>query len=176
MTTELRTLEKCLALLEQAIALVEMIDDEVFADKSDVSPHGSIGTHLRHILGFYQTFLSGLQSGRVDYNARTRDPLLEYDRRYTINAVEATIAKLNSIAEYSGDHSILVATEQVDMQPTLWCRSTFLRELDFLQSHTIHHYSLIAMLLRLRGIDLGPEFGVAPSTLSYWRKGAVCAP
>lgn len=176
MTTEQQTLERCQALLEQAIVLVEMIDDEVFAEKSNISPHGSIGTHLRHILGFYQSFISGLESGRVDYNQRPRDRLLELDRRYTLNTIEATIAGLNSMTKHAGAYPLLVAAEQVDKEITVWCHSTFLRELDFLQSHTIHHYSLIAMLLRLRGIDPGPEFGVAPSTLNYWREEAVCVP
>ena len=56
-----------------------------------------------------------------------------------------------------------------------WCGSTVARELRFLVSHTVHHYALIAMVLRGHGLDPGEEFGVAPSTLAYWSETAECA-
>jgi hypothetical protein len=46
-------------------------------------------------------------------------------------------------------------------------RSSVSRELQVLSSHTIHHFALIAMTLRAHGVDLDPEFGMAPSTLRY---------
>jgi hypothetical protein len=48
-----------------------------------------------------------------------------------------------------------------------WLPSTISRELQALSSHTIHHFALIAVILRLHGIFLDPEFGVSPSTLRY---------
>ena len=48
--------------------------------------------------------------------------------------------------------------------------STLGRELEFAVSHTIHHYALVRE--RLRGVDFDPRFGVAPSTLEYWRTAA----
>ena len=57
-----------------------------------------------------------------------------------------------------------------------WSRSTVRRELQFLLSHTIHHFALIGLLLHQQGIDPGPDFGVAPSTLRHWREQAPCAP
>ena len=41
--------------------------------------------------------------------------------------------------------------------------------------HTIHHFSLMAILLRFEGIEPGEEFGVAPATLRYWQEEAMCA-
>jgi hypothetical protein len=41
--------------------------------------------------------------------------------------------------------------------------------LQFLCSHTVHHFALIKLLLDGTGVDLAPEFGVAPSTLAYHR-------
>ncbi len=51
-----------------------------------------------------------------------------------------------------------------------WGYSSVKRELQFLLSHTIHHYSLVAVALRAQGFEPGADFGVAPSTLRYWRK------
>src|ERR1043166_5979436 len=50
-----------------------------------------------------------------------------------------------------------------------WRPSSAGRELQFLCSHTVHHYALIKLLLDGSGVDLGAEFGVAPSTLAYQR-------
>ena len=57
-----------------------------------------------------------------------------------------------------------------------WSRSTLRRELQFLLSHTIHHFALIGLLLSFHGVEPGEEFGVAPSTLKHWRSQAECAP
>src|ERR1051326_2086523 len=54
--------------------------------------------------------------------------------------------------------------EQADWRP-----SSTGRELQFLCSHTVHHYALIKLLLDGSGIDLGVEFGMAPSSLAYQR-------
>jgi hypothetical protein len=45
--------------------------------------------------------------------------------------------------------------------------SSISRELQVLSSHTIHHFALIAMTLRMHGVELDAEFGMAPSTLRY---------
>ena len=48
-------------------------------------------------------------------------------------------------------------------------RSSVLRELQFLVSHTVHHYAIIKLHLQLQGCDTARlvSFGVAPSTQSY---------
>jgi hypothetical protein len=38
------------------------------------------------------------------------------------------------------------------------------------QSHTIHHFALIAYKLQTLGIEVEEGFGVAPSTLKYWKE------
>jgi uncharacterized damage-inducible protein DinB len=57
-----------------------------------------------------------------------------------------------------------------------WTATTFGRELQYLLSHTVHHFALIGVMLRLLGVDPGSDFGVAPSTLRYERGDRVCAP
>ena len=57
-----------------------------------------------------------------------------------------------------------------------WTRSTGRRELQFLLSHTIHHYALIAVICNHLGVPLDPAFGVAPSTLRFQQQqGVTCA-
>ena len=45
--------------------------------------------------------------------------------------------------------------------------SSLSRELQALSSHTVHHFALIAVTLRAHGVQMDPEFGMAPSTLRY---------
>ncbi len=42
--------------------------------------------------------------------------------------------------------------------------STLERELAMLASHTVHHYAIVALLLRIKGVVVPETFGVAPST------------
>ncbi len=57
-----------------------------------------------------------------------------------------------------------------------WSHSTVRRELQFLLSHTVHHFALIAVLLERFEIAVPDDFGIAPSTLKYWQAQAPCAP
>ena len=45
--------------------------------------------------------------------------------------------------------------------------SSINRELQYLQAHTIHHYALVALLLKTRGENPPSDFGFAPSTLQH---------
>jgi uncharacterized damage-inducible protein DinB len=161
----------CVALLRQASRVITEIPDDVFVATTSISPCGSIGAHFRHVLDFYDCFLTGIEQLRIDYNQRERNPSLERRRSLAIQKIEQTINRLEQLRLTALTQHVLVSMEN----RSSWSRSSVLRELDFLLSHTIHHYSLIAMLLRIHEINPGDEFGVAPSTLNYWKQELVCA-
>ena len=98
----------CVQVLEQGLALLERVDDSLYAGTDGLPLQSGVGGHFRHCLDFYQSFLAGAASGRIDYSRRERD-------------------------------------------------------------------ALVALVLRLRGFEPGEEFGVAPSTLKYWRREEVAA-
>jgi uncharacterized damage-inducible protein DinB len=175
MEPEARLVNNCLVLLEQAPGVLRRIDDDVYASTCEISPRASIGGHLRHILDFFQCFIKGIERGRIDYNLRERDALTEIDRRYATARIEALNADLRLLSLPPASTPLKVRTEDDGCDLAVWCDSSALRELEFLQSHTVHHYSLIATLLRLHGIEPDAEFGVAPSTLKYWKEEAACA-
>ena len=41
------------------------------------------------------------------------------------------------------------------------------RELQFLQGHSVHHYALMAAMMRFSGEPVDDHFGVAPSTIVH---------
>lgn len=155
--------------LRQGITLLERLGDDTYA--SDVGRHSPVGAQYRHVLEHYQCLLAGVGGGRVDYDARARDPLIEQDRDH---ALQATRDLLQEIASLPHDPNRSL-TVQMDCGGggtcPEWSRSSLGRELQFLASHTVHHYALIALLLEALGEEVPAGLGVAPSTLTHQRAG-----
>lgn len=161
--------------LEQGVALIRRLSDEVYATGSETPFRGGVGAQFRHCLDFYDCFLRGLESGRIDYSRRERDRQVETDRHHAIERFQAVCERLAGLLPERFDRTVEVKGEDVARGGTEWSPSSPARELQFLISHTIHHYALIAMMLEMRAFKVGPEFpefGVAPSTLSHWKETA----
>ncbi|MEZ5429373.1 MAG: DinB family protein [Pyrinomonadaceae bacterium] len=163
--------ERHVLVIEQGIELIEDLSDSEYTFSRETD-RGTVGTHFRHILDFVCRFLDGLEEGRIDYNRRERDPLTETDRDHAIERFRLICLQLQALPEEIGDCEILSHLEPGNFveEENAWCRTSVLRELEFLQSHTLHHYALIAAKLSLQGIEVDEEFGVAPSTLDYWER------
>jgi hypothetical protein len=148
--------------------LVLDVPADVYAELG--ARRGSVGSHIRHNLDFVNCLIRGLSTGRVDYTSRERDERVETEKEYAVQMVSALAERLvpETVSFRGGD--LLVRSE---IDGSLWHRSSLERELEFLHSHTVHHYALIAEKLRARGIDTPESFGVAPSTLGYWRSAAA---
>lgn len=154
--------------LEQGLDLLAALDDRQYAAPG-LFGQASAGAHLRHVIDCYRCFLGGLESRKVDYDARERDRRIETDRDVAAGAIAQIIDRLQGLTDsvLELDVQIQVDTAAWEQGKDLWTRSTGARELQFLLSHTVHHYALIALILRGHGFDPGNEFGVAPSTLEY---------
>jgi hypothetical protein len=156
--------------LDQASALLSGLDTSTYTLQEDGG--SSVGAHLRHILDHYSAFVSGVSTGEVDYDARARDLRIEEN----VDAAGALVAdpkgKLLDLPENLGDAvKIRMDHGGPDIQLS---QSSPQRELQFLISHTVHHFALIKSVLRGGSTVVEADFGVAPSTLSY-RSGSACA-
>ena len=160
--------------LEQGLEIFARLDSALFTSTPEGLTASAVGGHFRHIHDYYRCFLRDVESGRIDYDQRERDPRFEVDLEHAAAEFRATAAALSGLRD--GDAELMVKMDAVDGGPIDWSRSTVARELRFLISHTIHHYALIAMILKVQGFDCGQGFGVAPSTLEYWERRAACAP
>lgn len=154
--------------LRQAVALVTALDDGQFRDPR--APWSSVGAHLRHVIEHYQSFLEGLADGRIDYDARRRDPTIEASRSRALEVLADLVRGLGRIdTDQQGRAlSVQMACEADTLDPA-WTRSTTGRELQFLLSHAVHHYALIRMLLIADDVTLDEDFGTAPSTIAHSR-------
>lgn len=179
MTDRLESLEGNLLVLRQAVEVLNRLDDERYATWS-ATPGGSpVGAHFRHVFDHYRAFLAGLASGEIDYDARERQVPLERDRRLAIATALAFVTDLGRIPGDLADRPLRITTRSVaadDGDPD-WSQTTVKRELQFLVSHSVHHYALIKELLRQSGFAAGEDFGVAPSTIAALRHAtSACAP
>ena len=160
-----RLIEVNLDWLRQALGLVERLDDGIFATPPPgLAPH-RIGSHLRHVLEFYECFLNGLESARVDYDSRQRNEAIEKHRHSATTSICSIIRRLEAVSTLPRDSFLTVRME--DAEGDVWLASSIGRELQALSSHTIHHFALIAVTLRLHGVSVDPDFGMSPSTLKY---------
>ena len=155
--------------LRQALRLLEQLDDSVYSGTAPgFAPH-RVGAHLRHVLEFYQCFLDGLDSSHIDYDSRRRDESIELSRHTASIAIGSIIHALETRAEVRQERIVWVRMEDAEASGVAnsFMESSISRELQVLSSHTVHHFALIAMTLRMHGVEMNPDFGMAPSTLRY---------
>ncbi len=122
----------------------------------------SIGQHLRHCIEHYEELFRALhEDSTANYESRPRDPQLEQDpglARTRIGSLRKALAKLAP-----GRRGLRVR----DQGPGPAADSSIERELQFLASHTVHHFALIALIARRAGLPVPVDFGMAPSTLRF---------
>lgn len=157
-------------LLEEGRELLQGLADGIYVAEPPIGL-GTVGGHVRHCLDFYRCFLRGLGDGRVDYDARGRDGNVERSRELAMAGLDEVIAGLERVSSEVEDRRLAAVRGSLALGDA--DASTVGRELQFLASHTVHHYALIGALLRVQGVDPGAEFGVAPSTLEHRRQLAT---
>jgi len=153
--------------LKQGQELIDRISDDVFSYVEPPIFESSLGEHLRHIFEHYSCFLDGLDDQRVDYDARDRDTRISTDRAFAAEHCSMLCAALEKINSPDLQLDVKIASSSTNEERSPWTHSNIERELQYLQAHTIHHYALISMSLRIQGLDSDADFGVAPSTLRH---------
>ncbi len=159
--------------LIEGLTLLESVDNRSYSQRPMTIETDSAGNHVRHCLEFFHCFLAGVSGRAVDYAARERHRDIACDRLLGMLRIAEVIQQLRALEELDPDDSILVRAE--DDEAGCWTPSTLGRELEFLRSHTVHHYALIAIILRSHSRAVPAQFGVAPSTLRFRAAETVCA-
>lgn len=156
--------------LERGRDLLREISNDIYALSGHQYFGSGVGRHMRHILDHYQCFIGGYPA-RIDYDSRARDVRIETDRGYALEIISSLIKGLENLPAATPD-SLEIRCNEGDDAPeiSLTSQSSLVRELQYLSSHTIHHYAIIAMILKVLGISTPYEFGVAPSTISYEKR------
>ncbi|MGF1482857.1 MAG: DinB family protein [Opitutales bacterium] len=156
------------AILQQGVQLLRRLSSEQYNRKFPVCFNSSVGGHIRHNFDHTLNFVNGWPEGFVDYDARQRNPRVETDPEAAAQSIEACIDRLGVLKAHDLENPVRVKMDSGAAQESdCWSQSTVRRELQFLISHTVHHYALIATLCALMDVAVTSDFGVAPSTLRH---------
>lgn len=155
--------------LEQGVSLLLSITDDQYSFNNGKYFKSGIGRHFRHIIEHYLSLINGY-TDKVNYDHRERDLKLETDRKFTISTLRSLI---DSIEVFENKSDLIekqievMSNEGVGVDNSPWGISSIRRELQFLVSHTVHHYALIGLILKTVDVSVPEDFGIAPSTLKH---------
>jgi hypothetical protein len=156
-----------IAQLQLGADLLNVVDGERYRATGTPIYESGIGEHLRHVLEHYVCFVEGLQGNRIDYDARRRDARISEDPEFARCEIDRIVNALKTLETDDRDVRVRMSSSPEEPAERAWSASTLKRELQYLLAHTIHHYALIALILRLEGVRPETSFGVAPSTLRH---------
>ena len=154
-------LKSTLHTLQNTNVLLTTLSNSDFSNNSIAPYYSSIGSHVRHILDFYDCIL--VDGGRFDLTARKRQLNVETNCVAALNYLEELQKRLKAINEKTLNRTVLV-TDNLGLGKTD-IEYTFSALLAQANSHTIHHYAIINYILDGLGISVKDEnFGYNPTT------------
>ncbi|WP_143061604.1 DinB family protein [Dyadobacter sp. SG02] len=156
--------------LAQIGAMLDALSDEQYRRTLPVLSGASLGGHVRHVIEFFIELDRGYQTGKVNYDARSRDKAIEQHRRVALASLRRVTASLNK------ENKVLLLASAAEAGDTGFHVTTnYERELVYNLEHAVHHMALIKIGIgTLTALHLPESFGVAGSTLRY--RQAQCAP
>lgn len=149
--------------LAQASVLLSNLTKQTYQDASAAPYYSSIGKHMRHIIDFYQSIFNGLNNYMIDLTDREREEELEVNPLAAKQRIESIINELNDYKRYDLAEKYELIDDfglgKLSIPTNLF--SVFAQA----NSHSIHHYAIIAQLLELQGVVIEHKFfGYNPST------------
>lgn len=159
--------------LQQGCMFLDRLNDELYARPLSGPFTASLGAHYRHVLDHFLCLAAGMRTGRVSYDERRRNPLLESSvgqaRLVTVGLWEDFRALSPELTQRECQVTYSVGYGETESEAVM---SNVAREVMFCVGHAIHHYAILKLLCVGVGLELPYEFGVAPSTLKHFEGAA----
>jgi DinB family protein len=150
--------------LDDVAALVMTTDTSTYTARPLPEMSGSIGEHVRHCLDHIGALVAASRSQVLSYDRRLRGTAVEADPAEALRQIIRLKAAVDRWSDVRMDDPICVTSLMNTAGEAVTGWSTVGRELAFVNSHTIHHQALIAVLLALTGGAVPDRLGFAPST------------
>ena len=155
-------IQSTLKTLQKSQAILSKLSNDQLCDASVPPYHSSIGTHVRHILDFYECIFKVNSEGKIDLTARSRNKDVELDCACAQDYLKSIMRQL-SAGHFNLKDGIWVV-DDLGMGKTE-IPYTYGSLLAQANSHTIHHYAIINYIFDSLGIQLNDsEFGYNPTT------------
>lgn len=143
--------------------LLNELTDNSYCCKEVGPYYSSVGSHIRHILDFYNCIFKGLENQHVNLTSRDRDQRIESDCNCAISEIDTIAEKLKSL--HSTDLSLLLDVEDDLGDGNITLQYTLGALLAQANGHTIHHYAIIGYITdRLDVVIEDENFGYNPTT------------
>jgi len=148
--------------LQKSQVLLDNLSNTQLCDAS-VSPYySSIGSHIRHILDFYDCIFNVNTEDKVDLTARSRNKDVESDCECAQDYLNLIIGRLSSTALDINEPVFVVDDLGLGKTEIPYTYGSLLAQAN---SHTIHHYAIINYIFDSLGIVINDaEFGYNPTT------------
>lgn len=157
-----KLIQSALNTLQKSEYLLESLTDTQLCDRSIPPYYSSIGTHIRHILDFYDCIYNITSDGRIDLTSRSRNKDVESNCDCAKNYLLDIKHKLRT-GEIGVNQNFVVIDDlglgKIEMPYTY---GALLAQAN---SHTIHHYAIINYILEGLKITFNDsDFGYNPTT------------
>lgn len=155
-------IQSTLKTLQKSQVLLDNLSNAQLCDAS-VSPYySSIGTHIRHILDFYDCIFNMNTEDKVDLTARSRNKDVESDCGCAQDYLNLIIGRLSTTTIDINEAVIVVDDLGLGIIEIPYTYGSLLAQAN---SHTIHHYAIINYIFDRLGIVVNDaEIGYNPTT------------
>ena len=148
--------------LSKSQILLSKLSNEQLGNVSIPPYFSSVGSHIRHILDFYDCIFNEI-GNEIDLTARNRNIDVEKCCDTALCYLNTITKKVNELEEIDINKGVIVI-DDLGMGKTK-INYTFSALLAQANSHTIHHYAIINYILDSMNVELEDEtFGYNPTT------------
>lgn len=157
-------------ILRQLENSIVLLSEKQYNSKIVTLSGATIGQHTRHILEMFLCLEQGYATGKVNYEKRKRDILIETSKEKAIDVIH----HISNHLFQNNKELVLDAGFDENSDELISFPTNYFREIAYNLEHTIHHMALIKIGIKeVSNIQLPSEYGVASSTLKY--RGKVSA-
>ncbi|HJH30716.1 MAG TPA: hypothetical protein C5S50_00640 [Methanosarcinaceae archaeon] len=148
-------------------SLIFQLSNKQYTHQAKLLSEATIGQHVRHILEFYQSVFSGLDTKIINYDNRERNLMIGTDKGFAIETIDFICTRL--AFDISDELLVLEGNFSDNEANEIQIKTTLFRELAYCLEHSIHHQALIKVgLIELNKLSLIDDtFGLAPATIRY---------
>lgn len=156
--------------LNNAISLLNAIENETYTNNSVGPYYSSIGSHIRHTLDFFQCIIDGLDANEINLTNRKREESIANDKNKAIARIRKIQETFLHFTNINTNYIIHVTDDLGQGEVTVGY--TLESIMAFAHSHAIHHFATIGYLLhQLEIAHTVKGFGYNPTTPIEPRKG-----
>ncbi|WP_223033208.1 hypothetical protein [Hanstruepera marina] len=147
--------------LQKASFLLSNLSNTILTDKSISPYYSSVGSHIRHVLDFYDCILKPIQV--FDLTARCRNIDVESNCEAALTYLEVLKNKLKNLENVDLKKEVVVLDDLgIGKVEIVYTYSALLAQAN---SHAIHHYAIINYILDGMKITINDaDFGYNPTT------------